>query len=132
VPPRFTSAAPRSRTRATPPEHSSRSPATSPRPCSASASSAQRWLAAAIVPLSTAYSEAFAAPADVNDTPKEAPLLYASFVLMAVVAAALVLIPGAPLVPILFHLSSLNAVLLLVLLPLMRRLARDPAVMGRV
>ncbi|HYN51113.1 MAG TPA: hypothetical protein VES62_09330 [Thermoleophilaceae bacterium] len=49
---------------------------------------------------------------------------------MAVVAAALVLIPSAPLVPILFYLSSLNAVLLLVLLPLMRRLARDPAVMG--
>jgi Mn2+/Fe2+ NRAMP family transporter len=89
-------------------------------------------LAAAIVPLSTAYSvsEVFAAPADVNDTPKEAPLFYASFVLMVVVAAALVLIPGAPLIPILFLSQALNAVLLLVLLPLMRRLARDPAVMG--
>lgn len=89
-------------------------------------------LAAAIVPLSTAYSvsEAFAAPADVDDTLKEAPLFYASFVLMVVVAAALVLIPGAPLIPILFLSQALNAVLLLVLLPLMRRLARDPAVMG--
>ena len=46
------------------------------------------------------------------------------------VAAALVLIPGAPLVPILFLSQALNAVLLLVLLPFMRRLARDPAVMG--
>jgi NRAMP (natural resistance-associated macrophage protein)-like metal ion transporter len=89
-------------------------------------------LAAAIVPLSTAYSvsEAFAAPADVNDTLKEAPLFYASFVAMVVLAASLVLIPGAPLVPILFLSQALNAVLLLVLLPFMRRLARDPAVMG--
>ena len=40
------------------------------------------------------------------------------------------LIPGAPLVPILFLSQALNAVLLLPLLPLMRALARDPAVMG--
>ncbi|MEA2398414.1 MAG: hypothetical protein QOK25_1970, partial [Thermoleophilaceae bacterium] len=89
-------------------------------------------LAAAIVPLSTAYSvaEAFGAPCDVNDSLKEAPLFYASFVAMVVLAAALVLIPGAPLVPILFLSQALNAVLLLVLLPFMRHLARDPAVMG--
>ncbi len=49
---------------------------------------------------------------------------------MVIVAAALVPIPGAPLVAILFHSQALNAVLLLVLLPLMRRLAHDPAVMG--
>jgi Mn2+/Fe2+ NRAMP family transporter len=49
---------------------------------------------------------------------------------MVVLAAALVLIPGAPLVPILFLSQALNAVLLLVLLPFMRHLARDPAVMG--
>jgi Mn2+/Fe2+ NRAMP family transporter len=89
-------------------------------------------LAAAIVPLSTAYSvsEAFGAPCDVNASLKEAPLFYASFVAVVVVAGALVLIPGAPLVPILFLSQALNAVLLLVLLPFMRRLARDPAVMG--
>jgi Mn2+/Fe2+ NRAMP family transporter len=40
------------------------------------------------------------------------------------------LIPGAPLIPILFLSQALNAVLLLVLLPFMRRLGRDPAVMG--
>jgi Mn2+/Fe2+ NRAMP family transporter len=74
----------------------------------------------------------FAAPADVNDSLKEAPLFYASFVSMVVLAASLVLIPGAPLVPILFLSQALNAVLLLVLLPFMRRLAGDPAVMGRM
>jgi NRAMP (natural resistance-associated macrophage protein)-like metal ion transporter len=89
-------------------------------------------LAAAIVPLSTAYSvsEAFDAPCDVDASVKEAPLFYASFIGMIVVAASLVLIPGAPLVPILFLSQALNAVLLLVLLPFMRRLARDPEVMG--
>jgi Mn2+/Fe2+ NRAMP family transporter len=89
-------------------------------------------LAAAIVPLSTAYSvaEAFEAPCDVNAKVGEAPLFYAAFVGIVVLAAALVLIPGAPLVPILFLSQALNAVLLLVLLPFMRRLARDPDVMG--
>ena len=82
--------------------------------------------------MSTAYSvsEAFGAPSDVNDTLKEAPLFYASFVGVVVAAAALVLIPGAPLVSILFLSQALNAVLLLVLLPFMRHLAVDPAVMG--
>jgi NRAMP (natural resistance-associated macrophage protein)-like metal ion transporter len=90
-------------------------------------------LAAAIVPLSTAYSvsEAFEAPSDIDDALKDAPHFYGSFVAMVVVAATLVLIPGAPLIPILFLSQALNAVLLLVLLPFMRRLARDPEVMGR-
>lgn len=42
----------------------------------------------------------------------------------------MVLIPGAPLIEILVLSQALNAVLLLVLLPFMRRLAGDPAVMG--
>jgi len=89
-------------------------------------------LAAAVVPLSTAYSvsEGFGARADVNDTFRQAPLFYSTFGGIVIVAATLVLIPGAPLVPILFLSQALNAVLLLVLLPFMRRLARDPAVMG--
>ena len=89
-------------------------------------------LAAAIVPLSTAYSvsEAFGARSDIDDTFKEAPLFYSTFGGLVVIAAGLVLIPGAPLVSILFLSQALNAVLLLVLLPFMRRLARDPAVMG--
>lgn len=89
-------------------------------------------LAAAIVPLSTAYSvsEAFGRRADVDDTFAQAPLFYSSYGVLVVVAAGLVLIPGAPLVSILFLTQALNAVLLLVLLPFMRHLARDPAVMG--
>jgi Mn2+/Fe2+ NRAMP family transporter len=90
-------------------------------------------LAASVVPLSTSYStsEAFGRPSDVDDTFAEAPLFYSTFGAMVVLAAAIVLIPGAPLISILFLSQALNAVLLLVLLPFMRGLARDPAVMGQ-
>ncbi len=89
-------------------------------------------LASAVVPLSTAYSvsEASGSRADLNDSFQEAPLFYCSYGVVVVIAAALVLIPGAPLIPILFLSQALNAILLLVLLPFMRRLGRDPAVMG--
>lgn len=89
-------------------------------------------LAAAVVPLSTAYStsEAFDARGDVNDTFEQAPLFYWTFISIVVVASAIVLVPGAPLIPILFLSQALNAVLLLVLLPFMRGLAKDPEVMG--
>ncbi len=65
-----------------------------------------------------------------NDSFKEAPLFYWTFISIVVIAAAIVLLPGAPLIPILFLSQALNAVLLLVLLPFMRRIANDPAVMG--
>jgi NRAMP (natural resistance-associated macrophage protein)-like metal ion transporter len=89
-------------------------------------------LAASIVPLSTAYSvaEATGAPSDINDSLREAPVFYGSFAAMVAVAAGIVLIPGAPLISLLFLTQALNAILLLALLPFMRRLARDPAVMG--
>ncbi len=89
-------------------------------------------LAAAVVPLSTAYStaEATGSRGDVDDSLADAPLFYGTFVGIVILAAAIVLIPGAPLVPILILSQALNAVLLLVLLPFMRRLAGDRAVMG--
>lgn len=89
-------------------------------------------LAAAIVPLSTAYSvaEARGRPADLNDTFSEAPAFYVSFGAIVALSVVIVLVPGAPLVPILFLSQALNAILLLVLLPFMRAIAKDPAVMG--
>jgi NRAMP (natural resistance-associated macrophage protein)-like metal ion transporter len=89
-------------------------------------------LAAAIVPLSTAYSvaESFDRPCDLNDTFSEAPVFYGAYGACALVAVTLVLIPGAPLIPILFLSQALNAVLLLAILPFLRALARDPQVMG--
>jgi Mn2+/Fe2+ NRAMP family transporter len=89
-------------------------------------------LAAALVPLSTAYSvaEAFDQRADLNDRFREAPLFYGAYGASALVAVALVLVPGAPLVKILFLTQALNAILLLAILPFLRGLARDPEVMG--
>ncbi|MBS1869257.1 MAG: divalent metal cation transporter [Actinobacteria bacterium] len=90
-------------------------------------------LAAAVVPLSTAYSVAEAAerPADLNDRFRDAPVFYVAYIASMALAAAIVLIPGAPLVPILFLSQALNAVLLLAILPFIRSLARDRELMGR-
>jgi NRAMP (natural resistance-associated macrophage protein)-like metal ion transporter len=90
-------------------------------------------LAAAIVPLSTAYSisETLGRKADLDDSFEEARSFYLSFGAVVTVAAVLVLIPGAPLIQILFLSQALNAVLLLVLLPFMRRLGHDRELMGR-
>jgi Mn2+/Fe2+ NRAMP family transporter len=89
-------------------------------------------LAAAIVPLSTAYSvsETLGRKADLNDSFEEARSFYVSYAVVVAVAAVLVLIPGAPLIPILFLSQALNAVLLLVLLPFMRSLGRNPELLG--
>jgi NRAMP (natural resistance-associated macrophage protein)-like metal ion transporter len=89
-------------------------------------------LAAAVVPLSTAYSVAEAAgkPADVDDSFAQAPLFYLSYAAVVLIAGGVVLVPGAPLIQILFLSQALNAVLLLVMLPVMRSLASDTAVMG--
>ena len=89
-------------------------------------------LAAAIVPLSTAYSisETFGRKADIDDSFAEARAFYLSFGVVTAIAATVVLIPGAPLIPILFLTQALNAVLLLVLLPFIRSLAKDRGLMG--
>ncbi|MDX6676463.1 MAG: hypothetical protein QOE31_515 [Solirubrobacteraceae bacterium] len=89
-------------------------------------------LAAAVVPLSTAYSisEAFDKPADLNDTFSAAPLFYGAYGASVLLAVILVLIPGAPLIPILFLSQALNAALLLAILPFLRALACDRALMG--
>lgn len=89
-------------------------------------------LAAAIVPLSTAYSisEALGRRADLDDSFAEARAFYLSFGAIVLVAAAIVLIPGAPLIQLLFLTQALNAVLLLVILPFIRSLAKDAGLMG--
>ncbi|HWB69405.1 MAG TPA: Nramp family divalent metal transporter [Solirubrobacterales bacterium] len=89
-------------------------------------------LAAAIVPLSTAYSisESLGRRADLDDRFGEARSFYISFGAVTTIAAAVVLIPGAPLIPILFLTQALNAALLLVILPFVRSLAGDTELMG--
>jgi len=89
-------------------------------------------LAAAIVPLSTAYSvsEAFGRRADLDDGFAEARTFYLSYAVVVAVSAGIVLIPGAPLIEILFLSQALNAVLLLAFLPFVRSLAGDRELMG--
>lgn len=89
-------------------------------------------LAAAILPLSTAYSvaETFGAESRIDDRPREAPLFYGTYLAITVAAAAFVLIPGLPLVPVLFLTQVLNAVLLVPLLVFALRLAGDRELMG--
>jgi Mn2+/Fe2+ NRAMP family transporter len=89
-------------------------------------------LAASILPLSTAYSvsETFGREAALDDSVRDAPLFYGTYAVIVVAAIGVVLVPEAPLVPILYLTQALNAVLLLPLITLMLGIARDPDVMG--
>ncbi|MDP1712765.1 MAG: divalent metal cation transporter [Candidatus Nanopelagicaceae bacterium] len=89
-------------------------------------------LAASILPLSTAYSvsDLTGRPAALDDGFKDAPLFYGTFAAITVIAAGLILLPGAPLVTILLWTQVLNAVLLLPLLCYMLGIARDKRLMG--
>jgi Mn2+/Fe2+ NRAMP family transporter len=89
-------------------------------------------LAASILPLSTAYSvsETFGYESALDDPVREAPLFYGSYALIVVVAAGVVLVPGAPLIELLYLTQALNAILLLPLMGFMYVIARDESTMG--
>ena len=89
-------------------------------------------LAAAIVPLSTSYSvaEALGREPHIDERPRQDPLFYGTYVVVMAVAAVVVMLPGAPLVDILFLTQVLNAILLVPLLVLMLVLARDRELLG--
>jgi NRAMP (natural resistance-associated macrophage protein)-like metal ion transporter len=89
-------------------------------------------LAASILPLSTSYSicEFVGTDAAIDDSFGQAKLFYVAYGATTVIAAGLVLIPGAPLIAILVLTQALNAVLLLPLLLLMYLMACDPDLMG--
>jgi Mn2+/Fe2+ NRAMP family transporter len=89
-------------------------------------------LAASILPLSTAYSitETLGYESALDDPVREAPLFYGSYALIVTLGASIVLIPGAPLIPLLYLTQALNAVLLLPLLVFLWLIARDRRIMG--
>lgn len=89
-------------------------------------------LAASILPLSTSYSvsEFIGAESALDDRFRDAPAFYTTFGVVTVVGAAVVLIPGVPLVPVLVLSQVLNAVLLLPLLVAMLSISRDRDLMG--
>jgi len=88
--------------------------------------------AASILPLSTAYTvcEAFGWESSVDCKFEEAPQFYILYSLMIVLGAGLVMIPNAPLIPIMYFSQVLNGVILPVILFFMIRLINDPSVMG--
>lgn len=89
-------------------------------------------LAAAVLPLSTAYSvsEALGKEGHVEGRLQSEPAFYGIYVAIVCVGALIVLTPGAPLIPILFLTQALNAVLLLPLLVVIILLVRDRELMG--
>jgi Mn2+/Fe2+ NRAMP family transporter len=89
-------------------------------------------LAAAVVPLATAYSvsEAVGHEGRLDDGWHDARVFYASYIAVAAAGAGLVLIPGAPLIRILYLSQALNAILLVPVLWAIRRLASDASLMG--
>lgn len=89
-------------------------------------------LAIAVIPLSTAYSlsEARGRRADLDAGFGEEPFFYGTYLVTTVAAAAVVMIPGIPIIPLLFLSQALNAVLLVVILPFLRHVAADESVMG--
>ena len=91
------------------------------------------FLAASILPLSTAYSvcEYAGVEAAIDDPYREARTFYTTYGIVTFVSAAIVLAPNAPLVTILVGTQVLNAVLLIPLLLAMVGLARDRDLMGR-
>jgi Mn2+/Fe2+ NRAMP family transporter len=89
-------------------------------------------LAAAILPLSTAYSvcDFTGSEAALDCTFSDARLFYLTNIAITTIAAGIVLVPAIPLVPLLVSTQMLNAVLLVPLLVLMTRLSRDPSILG--
>jgi NRAMP (natural resistance-associated macrophage protein)-like metal ion transporter len=89
-------------------------------------------LGASILPLSTAYyvCEGMGWEAGVARRWREAPQFYALFTTVLVLGALLVLVPGVPLLDVIFYPQVLNGLLLPPLLALMVLIADDREVMG--
>lgn len=89
-------------------------------------------LAAAIVPLATAYSiaEGIGSPASLDLDSRHFQYFYAAFVGLTVAAASVVSLPGTPLIPLIYASQVVNAVMLPLHVVALQLLARDPAIMG--
>ncbi|MHB8178826.1 MAG: Nramp family divalent metal transporter [Vulcanimicrobiaceae bacterium] len=88
---------------------------------------------ASILPLSTAYyvCEAFGFERGVDNRFKDAPIFYGFYLALIVIGAGAVLIPGAPLLAIIFYSQVLNGALLPIVLVLMLLLINNKHLMGR-
>ena len=89
-------------------------------------------LAAAIVPLATAYTiaEGIGAPASLDLDSHHFQLFYAAFIGLSVAAASVVAIPDLPLIPMIYSSQVVNAVLLPLHVIALQLLASDKTLMG--
>ncbi|PKN87974.1 MAG: Mn transporter [Deltaproteobacteria bacterium HGW-Deltaproteobacteria-1] len=88
--------------------------------------------AASILPLSTAYTicEAFGWESTLNSKFTEAPQFYGLYSLMIFLGAGIILLPGIPLISIMFYSQVINGILLPFVLIFMLLLINDKRVMG--
>jgi Mn2+/Fe2+ NRAMP family transporter len=89
-------------------------------------------LAAAIVPLATAYSiaEGIGAPASLDLDSRHFQFFYAAFIGLTVAAVSVISLPGLPLVPLIYSSQVVNAVLLPLHVIALQVLANDRRVVG--
>lgn len=89
-------------------------------------------LAATVMPLSTSYAvcEAFGWESGISKDFREAPVFMGLFTLLLLIGAAVVLIPGLPLIPLILVSQNVNGLLLPIVLVFVLRLAGDRSIMG--
>lgn len=89
-------------------------------------------LAAAIVPIATAYSmaEGVGAPASLDLDARHFQWFYAAFIVLTVAAASVVSLPGLPLIPLIYASQVVNAIMLPLHVVALQWLARDTSLMG--
>ena len=89
-------------------------------------------LGALVVSLATAWAfgEAFGWSCCLNHAPRNAKKFYGLYAAMLVVAAAVVLIPGLPLIKVTLHVEAFNAFVLPIVLGFLLVLANDKRILG--
>jgi Mn2+/Fe2+ NRAMP family transporter len=87
---------------------------------------------ASILPLSTAYyvCEAFGFERGLDHQFREAPVFYTFYLVLILIGAGAVVLPGAPLLTIIFYSQVLNGMLLPIVLVLMLLLINNKRLMG--
>jgi len=90
-------------------------------------------LGSATLPLSTAYaaSEAFGMELGLNQRVRQAPFFYGIYSATLIIAALFVLLPGIPLIGILFLSQMVNGILLPIILIFVLIIINDKQVMGK-
>jgi NRAMP (natural resistance-associated macrophage protein)-like metal ion transporter len=88
---------------------------------------------ASILPLSTAYyvCEAFGFERGVDHRLRDAPIFYSLYLALIAIGSAIVIVPGAPLLGIIFYSQVFNGALLPIVLLLMLLLINNKRLMGR-